>query len=147
MSRIQAINAMCDERWMAPLAKLSMLVDRFPPISGRRLKRGCRKVRATEGTPSANLLDNAAIAELLSARQRQQPDIVSRRLSVLPGQHLRGRRSQRILRQREDPSPNSKELGHGLLAACTAGLSCRRRLLSRHRFVASFSRSLKHAEF
>lgn len=56
---------MCEETRTALSPKLSMLVDRSPPISGRRLKRGCRKVRATEGTRSANLLDNAVIAELL----------------------------------------------------------------------------------
>ena len=42
-----------------------MLVDRFPSISGRRLKRRFRKVKATEAIRSGNLLDNAAIAELL----------------------------------------------------------------------------------
>jgi hypothetical protein len=42
-----------------------MLVDRFPPISGRRLKPGFRKVKGTGGTRNLNLLDNAAIAELL----------------------------------------------------------------------------------
>ena len=41
------------------------LVDRFPSISGRRLKRRFRKVKATEAIRSGNLLDNAAIAELL----------------------------------------------------------------------------------
>jgi len=42
-----------------------MLVYRFPSISGRRLKRRFRKVKATEAIRSNNLLDNAAIAELL----------------------------------------------------------------------------------
>src|ERR1700755_1353834 len=56
---------MCAERRTAPSEKLSMLVDPFPSISGLRLKRRCRKVKATEAIRSSNLLDNAAIAELL----------------------------------------------------------------------------------
>ena len=56
---------MCAEKRTAPSEKLSMLVDRFPSISGRRLKRRFRKVKATEAIRSGNLLDNAAIAELL----------------------------------------------------------------------------------
>ena len=40
--------------------QLLMLVDRFPSISGRRLKRRFRKVKATEAIRSGNLLDNAA---------------------------------------------------------------------------------------
>jgi putative hydrolase len=56
---------MCAEKRTAPSEKLSMLVYRFPSISGRRLKRRFRKVKATEAIRSDNLLDNAAIAELL----------------------------------------------------------------------------------
>ena len=56
---------MCAEKRTAPSEKLSMLVYRFPSISGRRLKRRFRKVKATEAIRSNNLLDNAAIAELL----------------------------------------------------------------------------------
>jgi hypothetical protein len=56
---------MCAEKRTAPSGKLSMLVDRFLSTSGRRLKRRFRKVKAIEAIRSGNLLDDAAIAELL----------------------------------------------------------------------------------
>ena len=65
LSHAQVTNAMCAEKRTAPSEKPSMLGDRFPSISGRRLKQRFRKVKATEAIRSGNLLDNAAIAELL----------------------------------------------------------------------------------
>jgi hypothetical protein len=136
---------MFDESLTAPLAKLSRLVDRFPPTSGRRRKRKFQKVRVTGETPSGNLLDNASIAELLI---RKAETTSGHRKQAL-------RRAARTAFRWKEEAADVASAGRSLTeleaigpwpAACTAGLSRRRQLLSRHRFVGSFSHSLKHAE-
>ena len=99
-----------------------MLVYRFPSISGRRLKRRFRKVKATEAIRSNNLLDNAAIAELL----------------IREAETASGHRKLAFWRAAREAFIWPEEAAH---------IASRPQLSSRHRFVASLSRSLKPAGF
>src|SRR6516162_1186813 len=62
---MQATNATCAVSPMAPSAKLSMSVDRSQPTSEPKPRLRFRKAKATTAIRNGNLLDNAAIAELL----------------------------------------------------------------------------------
>src|ERR1700751_2332015 len=105
-----------------------MSVDRLRPTSGPKPRRRFRKVRAIAATQNGNLLDNAAIAELLirevetaSEHRRLAFKRAARAAFIWPEEAA-------ILRQKEGRSPNWKESVHGLPDGCTICLSRRPRL-------------------